>query len=253
MQSSYNIIKNKDVITEGKKEISAINFKLIDKEKENIKENKETINIVNNDELLKSMENMADSIIKNAQIKSDKILVKASEDAKEIETNAFEKGSLEGYNNGFEKGYNDGMEKSLNEGALIIESANEVLANAKKEYKKYVEEKEEHFRKLVLTSVNEVLKKELSNAEALNNIVYDILSKEKNENYFIIRCNCKYKNSLEDEKLNMINRLAFNGDIFIVEDNSLEDGVAIIEKENGKVETGIDYIMSKLKELIMER
>lgn len=251
MQSSYNIIKNKNVITEGKQEISTKGYEII--EKEEIEEQLPIQSTVDNEELFKSMENMAESIIGNAQIKSEKILVEALEKSKKLEKDAFDKGSVEGYKDGFEKGYNEGLEKASIEGEGIINNAMKVLENAKKEYKNYIKEKEDHFRELIILAIEEVLKEEIKNKEVLNNVVYDVLSKEKNENYFIIRCNSTHKEALENEKPNIINKLAFNGDIFIVEDDSLEDGRAVIEKENGKVEIEFKYIMDKLQELIMER
>ncbi|MGG7163938.1 DivIVA domain-containing protein [Clostridium ihumii] len=251
MQSSYNVIKNDYVMSEGKQEIST-------KVKIDLEDIEETSNSEENqNDMLLSFQNMADDIIKNAKVKSNMILVEATENAKNLEEQAkvegYEKGYNEGYEKGYSVGYNEGYEKSKADGQAIIDNALNVLEDAKKEYIKYVEEKEIDFRNLIINCIKETLKREVKDEDALNNMIYDVMEKEKNEDYFTIRCNKNYKESLESEKQNMASKLAFQGDIFIVEDNSLEDGSAIIEKKNGTSYISIDNIIKKLSELIMER
>ncbi|GAA0121401.1 MULTISPECIES: hypothetical protein [Clostridium] len=248
MQSSYKVIKNHYVITEGKKEICTKSPIVMD---EDIPKEKEKIQ--NTEETLVSFENIAQNIIENAQNKSNKIIIEATEKAKEIESDAFNSGSSKGYDEGYNLGYKEGMKKAEEEGEAIIKNATEVLVSAKLEYKNYIEEKEVHIRELIYNIASSVLKREVENSEAINEIIFDALLEEKNENYFIIKCNSNHLSSLKDEVENMKNKLAFTGDIFIIEDNSLENGTAIIEKDSGKILVDMSYVCEKLKEIIFER
>ena len=51
---------------------------------------------------------------------------------------------------------------------------------------------------------------------------------------------------------NWKSKIAFQGDIFVIEDNFLEDGTAVIEKETGKSIVSISYGIEKIKELFKE-
>jgi len=79
MQSSYNVIKNHYVVTEGKKEICTKAPLVIDDF-----EAEEEEKIENTGEALVSFENIARDIVENAHIESNKIIVEATERAKEI-------------------------------------------------------------------------------------------------------------------------------------------------------------------------
>lgn len=252
MQSSYNVIKNHYVVTEGKKEICTKAPLVID-DFEAEQEGKIENTIENTKEALVSFKNIARDIVENAHIESNKIIVEATERAKEIEVEAFNNASSKGYDDGYNIGYKEGMEKAVAEGEAIIKNANEVLANAKLEYKNYIEEKEIHIRELIYQMTSSVLKREVEDAEAINEIIFDALLEEKNEEYFIIKCNSNHLSSLKGEVENMKNKLAFTGDIFVIEDNSLDNGAATIEKDSGKILVDMGYVCEKLKEIIFER
>lgn len=234
MQSSYNVIKNHYVVTEGKKEICTKAPLVID-DFEAEQEEKIENTIENTKEALVSFKNIARDIVENAHIESNKIIVEATERAKEIEVEAFNNASSKGYDDGYNIGYKEGMEKAVAEGEAIIKNANKVLVNAKLEYKNYIEEKEIHIRELIYQMTSSVLKREVEDSEAINEIIFDALLEEKNEEYFIIKCNSNHLSSLKGEVENMKNKLAFTGDIFVIEDNSLDNGAATIEKGSGKI------------------
>ncbi|ARC85304.1 putative flagellar assembly protein FliH [Clostridium argentinense CDC 2741] len=252
MQSSYNVIKNHYVVTEGKKEICTKAPLVID-DFEAEQEEKIENTIENTKEALVSFKNIARDIVENAHIESNKIIVEATERAKEIEVEAFNNASSKGYDDGYNIGYKEGMEKAVAEGEAIIKNANKVLVNAKLEYKNYIEEKEIHIRELIYQMTSSVLKREVEDSEAINEIIFDALLEEKNEEYFIIKCNSNHLSSLKGEVENMKNKLAFTGDIFVIEDNSLDNGAATIEKGSGKILVDMGYVCEKLKEIIFER
>lgn len=259
MQSSCKVIKNNYVITNGKEEICTI-IPAIDIE-ENEDENKDQLEakepLIEPKIDLSRFQKMAEHILENSRQQSAKIIVDATKKAKTMEVEAFEKGHKEGYEKGYaeglDKGYEDGFTKAKEEGQSIIDNANEILKNSKIEYKRYIEEKEVHIREVILKTVSSILNIEFEDKDSMNNIIFEALENEKNESYFIIKCNSTYKESIKDNIDNMKNKLAFNGDIFVIEDNSLKNGECTIEKEDGKISINKEFILEKLKELIFER
>jgi flagellar assembly protein FliH len=246
MQSSYKVIKSNSVVNEGNKEIVSNYIG----PKEIVVETKEC-----NPEF-ESIEKIAAGIIENAQRESKNIVFGAYEKAKIIENDAKEMGFQQGYEEGRNIGYNDGYEEGFNvgkaQGDAIVENANFMLFQAKEEYNKFIKEKELHFRNLVVSTVESILKREVVESESLNSLIFQVLEEEKQEKAFIIKCNSNYYPSLQGEILNFKNKLAFRGDIFVVEDNLLQDGTIIIEKDSGKTTLSIDYSIEKLKALLME-
>lgn len=246
MQSSYKVIKSINAVSEGNKEIKA-DFVA---PKEIIIDTKEYASE------MESIEKIAAGIIENARRESRNLLSQAYETAKQIEMDAKEQGFNQGYEEGRKIGYNEGYEEGLGqgqrEGNEILQNAKFMLFQAKEEYSRFVKEKEVAFRNLILTSVEAILKKEVSDEAALNNLVFHVLSEEKNEKSFIIRCNSVHYSSIQGEIANFKNKLAFRGEIFVIEDNLLEDGTIIIEKDSGKTTLSMDYSLQKLKELLME-
>ena len=57
---------------------------------------------------------------------------------------------------------------------------------------------------------------------------------------------------IKDQVENWKAKLAFQGDIFVIEDNFLDDGTAVIEKETGKSIVSIAYGIEKIIEVLQE-
>ncbi|EQB87768.1 flagellar assembly protein FliH [Clostridium punense] len=247
MQSSYKVIKKNYAISEGNTEIKT-DF-VIPKE---ILSNEDSDNTE-----LNSFEKIGAGIIENAQRESKKIIYNAYESAKIIENDAKEMGFKVGYDEGQDIGYQEGYDKGFNEGKIkgneIVENANFMLFQAKEEYNKFLKEKDLQFRNLVITTVETILKREVNYPEALNELIFETLEEEKRERTFIIKCNSNHYPAIEGEILNFKNKLAFRGEIFVIEDPMLDDGTVIIEKDRGNTTLSIEYSIEKLKEILMEQ
>jgi flagellar assembly protein FliH len=247
MQSSYNVIKNRSVKNTGLREIvTSSEAAVINPEVED--------NIKNH---IESYESLAKSILENARNKSEQIVIKAYEDARAIEEEALLKAEQlkneayeTSYQEGYHKAYHETMQHTKIESEAIIASAMELLNNAKAEYEEYLQIKTQEINDLIITIAKTVLKKEVQDKSSINSMIYEAIERSKKSEKFIVRCNSIYVDELKDQSNSWKKQLGFLGDIFILGDDSLEPGNAVIDKGNGKVITGIDYALQRIEEIL---
>lgn len=247
MQSSYSVIKNNSVKNAGLKQI-VTNAETAQMKAENENNAKNHI---------ESYENLAKTILENARKQGEQIKAKAYEDASAIEYNAMqmaEQLKQEAYESAFsqghEEGYNSGIEQVRMEGEAIIASATDLLINAKSEYEQYLQSKSEDIKELVITISRAVLKRELQSEEAINEMVFEALQQSKGAKNFIIRCSAQHVNKLREQIDNWKEQLGFFGDIFVLKDDTIELGNAVIDKGNGKIITGVDYALQRIIQIL---
>lgn len=251
MQSSYRVIKNNHVQSLGNKEISTEFIKVQDKEEieENIKNNFE------------SYETLVNTMMENARRKSDKILSSAYQEAQFVESDsrlkaeqlmqeAYSKGYEEGKAKGYEEAYNDSFPKVQEQCQIIKQQAEDILFEAKKTYELYLEQKKHEIKDFILETVETILKQSIQNEDSLEKMIYSALEDTKNAKCFIIKCHSMYVENLNSKKDIWREQLAFKGDIFVLKDDSLEPGAAVIDKGTGKVVVSIENALDKLKELL---
>lgn len=246
MQSSFKVIKNTSVIKQGSKEITTeFNSDNYSNNNRHGYSNDENSNLN-----LESYENLAKSILENAKMQGEKILCGAYQETDEI----LQKANSKGYEEGYSKGYSDGNEKIIapatEEAKGIIANAEAILLSAKKEYEIYIEEKEKEIKEFILIAVENILKQRVESSDALNDMVLSAITNSKNVKLFIIRTNSLYFSELKSHVAQWKTQLGYKEDIIIIEDNSIEPGSAIIEKDNGKIVVGIDKGLEKLKEIL---
>lgn len=255
MQSLYKVIKNTSIVSGGKKEI--ITEYLPPEEKE-VQVQKET----NAKDFIDSYEILAKTMLENSRKKGEQILSKAYEEAQRIENEVYPKAYQKGYEEGKEKGYNDAyeeaytknIEQAIREKESMLKEAETISENiirdAKEEYIKYLEDKKTEIKKLVENIIENTLKKEVKDSDSLNNMIIEAIENEKNSKTIIIRCRSLYKGDVQS-KINLWKEQSiFKGDIFIIGDDSLEEGKAIIEKDNGKIIISMEFILEKIKEIL---
>lgn len=252
MQSSFKVIKNTSIVEDGLKSIvTEFEPKAVIQQKE-LAETNAKMFIDNYEELAKTM-------VENARKQSDKLLSKAFGEAEKLEKDAYEKGYNEGketgYNDGFNKAYEEGYQKNydkaLAEGEAIKNNADNVLKSALEEKERYLNDKEKEIRNLIVNSIEAILKREVKDQEALNSVVYEALSTVKNTKTFIIKSNKIYCEEFKSKVELWREQLPFKGDMFIIPDESINEGNAVIEIDNGKIEISIENAMEKIKEIIL--
>jgi len=245
MQSSFKVIKNSSVITQGNMEINTQ-----ERDDSNVvtlcEDN--SIKEVN----IESYENIVKYMLENAKRQSETIISAAYIDAVETKTQAFKKGMEEGYKEGFETGYSEAIDKAMDAAEKVRSEAYSILTTAKGEYNGYLLEKEEHIKALVINIAESILKKEVKEPDALNEMVFNTLKAERNIKLYIIKSNKSHFDNIRSQIENWKSKFAFQGDIFVIEDNFLDDGTAVIEKETGKSIVSIAYGIEKIIEVFQE-
>ncbi|NMM61454.1 flagellar assembly protein FliH [Clostridium sp. P21] len=257
MQSSYRIIKSTSVASDGLKKIVTEFETQESVEQKNLAE-------TNAKTFIDSYESLAKTMVENARVQSDKLISKAFEEAERLQKEACEKGYNKGYNEGlqkgsedgfnkaYEEGYKENIEKAEKEGQIIKDNADNILRTCKVEKERYLKEKEEEIRELIVNCVESILKREVKDKDGLNDVIFEALSRVKNTKTFIIKSNETYCEELKNKVELWKEQLPFRGDIFIIPDKDVEIGKAIIERENGKIIVSIDGAIEKVKEIVLK-
>ncbi|MGH4125745.1 MAG: hypothetical protein ACREV6_22765 [Clostridium sp.] len=245
MHSSFNIIKNSRIIEQGDKEITTqlrdVTYGEIMDENHGAKRDN-----------MESFENIAGNILENARIESEKILSKSFIDATAAKMQAFEEGQNEGYEKGYENGYNEAMVTARLDAEAVRAMADDLLTAAKSEYNQYLIDKQQHIKDLVISIAENILKREVVEKDALNEMIFNTLKAERNIKSYIIKSNSSHFATIVEQIENWKQRLAFQGDIFVIEDDFLDDGTAVIEKDTGKSIVSIAYGIEKIIEVFKE-
>jgi flagellar assembly protein FliH len=259
MRSSYNFIKGNNIVAQGNKEINT-EFNPIKKSLRNVEKiDDEELSVAEKNEVLarqmESYESLAKILVENARRQGEDILSKAFEEAQKLEAEtyakAFEEGKQKGEEDAYNATYNVLLPQAEAEAAAIIENAKNMLVDAKKQYEAYLESKKEEIINFAVNMAEQVLKRELKSKDGLNQLIYETIKESRNADIFIIRTN---KVCVEEIKSNLSEwkeTLGLKSEIFVVLDESITEGNAIIEKNNGKIEVGIDIGMKSIKEELL--
>ncbi|MBN4049295.1 hypothetical protein JYT70_00085 [bacterium AH-315-N14] len=241
MQSSFKVIKNSRVVEQGDREIKTqlreVTYgEIMDESHGNKRDN------------IESFENIAGNILENARIESEKIISKAFVDAADTKIQGFKEGQKEGYENG----YSEAMVKAMSDAEIVKAMADSILTAAKGEYNQYLIDKQQNIKALVVSIAENILKREVVEKDALNEMIFNTLEAERNIKSYIIKSNSVHFATLVQQIENWKQKLAFQGDIFVIEDNFLDDGTAVIEKDTGKSIISIAYGIEKIIEVFQE-
>ncbi|KYH29742.1 hypothetical protein [Clostridium colicanis] len=250
MLSSYKVIKNHSVIEKGKKEINTEYVIEKNEEIEELEEKKAK-------SFMESYEALARAILENARRQRDEILVSAHSDAQRIEQEAYEKGYSEGEMSGREEGiakantyYEEVKDRTEKECEVLKKNAEKILYSAKQEYIKYMKEKQEDIKSLIISITESILKREIKDKDGITSMVLDAMETVEKSKTIIVRCNSVYIEDLKEKLEVWKNRSVFRGEVFVVPDDNLEEGNAEIQRENGKIVVSVTEAIKKVKEII---
>ncbi len=254
MQSSYNLIKSASAL-EASKKIIETNYKISNYEEE-IEEQVYSIE----DEFRKNYEALGFNIIKKAKIEAEDIKMKSEKIAYEVEKKAYEEGYNQGKENGYEDGYKNGYSEAIEKVKLEtekevkekIDRAENILEEASKEYKEYLLSKEKEILKLAFDMAKIIAKSELKLSEGMLPLVENVLEEAKGEENIIIRCNNVHVKAIKEKADYYKKAYAIKGEIFILEDELMEPGNAIIDKGTGKATVGLDIALEKLENALFK-
>ncbi|MBN7573045.1 flagellar biosynthesis protein [Clostridium sp. 2-1] len=259
MQSSYRLIK-KDFAKSGTSKVISTEYISKKAVSEEIEEEKEEEEIVvkapqiDPEELLKRYEDIGQRIIQDAKNEKQIIVLRAQMDANASEKKAYEKGYAQGlengYDDGYKKAYDETIESARAEAADIVNKAELMLKSAHENYERYLESKKNEIVKLALEIAENITKKTLSTNEAMNNIIEEAFKISKGEENVILKVNSTH---VEELKLQVERwKVSYNikNEIFVLADDFMEPGNAVLEKNSGIVKVGVDIGMEQMRKAI---
>lgn len=241
MQSSFKVIKNSRVVEQGNREIKTQQREVTYGEIMSEEHGTQRDN-------MESYENVVENILQNARAESEKIISKAFVDAADAKIQGFNEGKMEGYENG----YNQAMVKAMADAEIVKAMADSILTAAKGEYNQYLIDKQQNIKDLIVSIAENILKREVVEKDALNEMIFNTLKAERNIKSYIIKSNSAHFATIEEQIEDWKRKLAFQGDIFVIEDNFLDDGTAVIEKDTGKSIVSIAYGIERIIEAFQE-
>lgn len=263
---SNNVIKSDYVKIKGK--VSLNHFSSDDKsnDKQEIHDSEE---IYNNEEkkleLLKLEEEINqklidaqakyDEILNLANIESEKILAESRDNAMDIEKKAYHEGYEQGIKNGYEDGYKeayeDNIEKAKSESSKILEKANEVILEANNQIASYIKENKKNILSIGISIAEKVLRRKFEDESSMDLLILDVIKEYELKENFVVRVNEIYKESLDKQILELKENKVVDKDVFILGDESIDKGNAVIESVNGRLIIGIDDVLGKIKEELL--
>lgn len=259
MQSSYNLIKkgfakesdSKIITTEY--EFKKLELEESEEELEEIQEVKEPE--VDPEEVLRRYEDIGQRIIQDAKREKQVITLRAQMDANVAEKKAYEKGYEQGiqngYDDGYKKAYDETIETAKAEAASIVEKAELLLKSAHENYCQYLEGKKVEVVKLALHIAESITQKALSDEDSMNSIVEEAFKISKGEDNVILKVNSIHVEELKAQIERWKISYGIKNEIFVLNDDTMEPGNAILEKPSGIVKVGVEIGMEQIrKELI---
>ncbi|MGX4600745.1 FliH/SctL family protein [Faecalimicrobium sp. JNUCC 81] len=249
------IISSEDINVRGKITLqNNIISKVKIEEQKNLEEE-----LVKKEEELKNKileaENKYKEMISKANEESLNIIEESKNKVSEIEKNAYEQGYSQGSKNGYEDGYKEAyeenVEKAKTDAESILNNANNVLEEAKNYVVEYLKANKNQILGLSVSIAEQVLREKFTETSFMDNMILNVIEEYELKENFIIKTNSIYKESLQKQILELKESYKINGDVFVLSDESVEQGNAIIETSKGKLIIGVDSVLKEIKEELL--
>jgi flagellar assembly protein FliH len=204
---------------------------------------------------ISSYENIAKNIVEEARRNSEKIRFDAIEESQLLEKEAYEKGYKQGMDNGYEDGKKEAIESIIpqakKEAEEMQERARNILLGATDDYNSYMDVKKDDIIKLSLVIAEKILRREVLVNDGINKMIEEAFELSKGEESVIIRCNEIHEEDIKAKIEFWKTTYSIAGEIFVLVNDEIEQGNAIIEKSTGKMEVGIDFGLESIKKAII--
>ena len=262
MQSSYSLIKS-GFATNGQSKIITTEYvgrniksiEMDDNIEDEIVEEIPQAPQIDPEELLKRYEEIGKRIIGDAENEKRAILLRTEMEASMAEKKAYEKGYEQGMQNGYDDGYKKAHDETIEEAKSIasdiIERAENLLNSAQKDYAEYLDSKKNEIINLALNIAESITRKVLREDDSINKLIDEAFKISTGEESIIIRANSIHVDSIKKSSERWKISYAIKNDIFVVTDDSLEPGNAILEKQSGVVKVGVDTGMEQMRKAIL--
>ncbi|MGY5266326.1 FliH/SctL family protein [Paraclostridium bifermentans] len=207
------------------------------------------------EEQLHQAKDTCENMISNAQVESERIVQEAQNECEEIKKKAYEEGHNIGLRNGYEDGYKesyeDNIEKAKQESEEIINKANNILLQANEQFTDFLKGSKKDIISLSVSIAEKVLKEKFKDEESMNNILEATIKEYEIKENFVIRTNAIYIEKVNEQLNELKNQQLIKGESFILADDFIEPGNAIIETNKGRLIVGIDCVLEKVKEELL--
>ncbi|EQK43624.1 hypothetical protein C672_2568 [[Clostridium] bifermentans ATCC 638] len=204
---------------------------------------------------LEQAKNTCENMISNAQVESEKIVQEAQNQCEEIKKKAYEEGHNIGLRNGYEDGYKesyeDNIEKAKQESEEIINKANDILIQANNQVTNFIKSNKKDIINLSISIAEKVLKEKFKDIDSMNNILESTINEYEIKENFVIRTNAIYIEQVNEQLNKLKNQQLIKGEAFVLVDDFIEPGNAIIETNKGRLIVGIDCVLEKVKEELL--
>lgn len=258
-----NIIKAKDVKIKGKKIIK--NFSNISQDEDKFEEINAELQIQLEEELAKvreetrikieEAENKYQEMIQAAREESEKIIQKAKEQSGDIEKKAYEEGHSQGLKNGYEDGYKEAyeehIEKAKEKSKQIVANATNMIFDAKNQVESYIKDNKHKIIELSVSIAEQILREKFEDVSSMDKLLLNVIEEYSLKENFVIKVNPMYRESLDNQILNLKENQKINADVFVLGDESIDSGNAIIDNTKGRLIVGIDGVLDKIKEELL--
>lgn len=176
----------------------------------------------------------AEMILEDAKVQAQRIKDEAAEVLSEVEAER-EKARQ----NGFAKGYEDGLAR-LTERSVALEAAKE----------KFLNDAEPNVKKLVLTCVEKVIGKLVSDYEGvINSIVRQAVESALGER-IAVRLNPEDFKAVTEDQLEFKDILGYTKRIHFKEDDTITKGGCIVETEVGTIDARLETQLKAIKKAL---
>ena len=245
MQSSFKIIKNKEIEECSRRRI-------ITNYDRNDDISVDTICRMSEEDgktLINNYETLACNIIANARRKAEEIISSSYTEASRIQEEAIQIGKKQGYDAAYTEGYEKNVSKANEEVKIIQNNSDQMLLQTSELYENYFKLKEAEIKETILNIVENILQKETIKADSLDKPIFEALAQIKNTKTYVIKVNGIHTESIKQKIEEFKISLPFKGDIFVIEDKTLANDIAVISRDSGKTVISIDAALEKLREL----
>lgn len=245
MQLSCNVIKKESISSDAP---YTINMPLpLDRyimDEDDPEEEEETIDL---DELIDNATKKAEEIVNEAQSRSSQIIEAARKEAERIKNDAYMAALKKGLNEGTQKGIEEGLKKTKD----IRSNAEEVLNEAHKASREYIENHRKEIMELSFTIAEKVINSELSRDDSIivgiaNKAIENCVSKGQ----VVITVNPMDYANLDCRVDELEKSAGENAVITIIKDNDIRLGGCKVDTGLSTVDATIDGQLEKIKEAL---
>ncbi|WP_250673010.1 FliH/SctL family protein [Paraclostridium ghonii] len=248
------IIKSDGIVFKGVKPLNTITKESAKKEQTSDENEEEKVK-EEIQEQLKQAKNTYDEVVEKAQLESEKIIQDAYKECDEIKKRAYEEGHNLGVKNGYEDGYKesyeDNIEKAKQESEDIINKSNSILIESKNQVLNYLKDNKKEIISLSIFIAEKVLKEKFEDMDSMNKIIENTIKEYEIKENFVIRSNAMYIESINEQLNDLKSKQLIKGEAFVLADEFIEPGNAVIETNKGRLIVGVDCVLDKIKEELL--